>query len=197
MTAARRSRRDGIARGVLGLGRSGGMSASWRDRAWLGLMMGVFLAWHVPLMYRVRPGQDEEFYGVPGMTILHGGIPRVPYLPSRDPESICYKSDVALYTLPPLGFYLEALVHLVLGDGIGPARLASPLAGLLAVWLVYDLARILFACRTGGLLGAAVLLFSRAFTFPATTARPDMLAAAMGLLAIRSAARYRDDPRWI
>lgn len=171
------------------------MAPAWRDRAWLALMMAAFLAWHAPLMARVRPGQDEDLYGVPGMTILRTGVPQIPYVPSRDPGSIYYGADVALYALPPLGFYAQALVHLVLGDGIGPARLASTLAGFLAAWLVYDLSRIFFADARAGLLGAGAFVFSRAFAFPATMARPDMLAAALGLLAIRQAARYRDEPR--
>src|SRR5438045_934910 len=114
----------------------------WRDRAWLALMMAIFLAWHLPLMVRTCPGQDEDFYGVSGSTILRSGLPQVPYIPSRDPRTIFYRADVALYIVPPLSFYLQALVHAALGEGIGPARLASTLAGLGAVYLVYDLCRI-------------------------------------------------------
>ncbi|HEX8202879.1 MAG TPA: 4-amino-4-deoxy-L-arabinose transferase, partial [Isosphaeraceae bacterium] len=115
--------------------------SSWRDRTWLALMMAGFLAWHGPLMARVAPGQDEDFYAVPGITVLRSGVPRIPYIPSRDPRTIYYRADVALYTLPPLGFYLQAPVVAALGAGIAPARLASALAGLLAAYLVYALGR--------------------------------------------------------
>ncbi|MBI3469410.1 MAG: hypothetical protein HY000_40935 [Planctomycetes bacterium] len=77
---------------------------SYRDYACLAILALVFLAWRGPLMYRQCPGQDEDFYGVPGMMILRTGLPQIPYIPSRDPKSIYYKVDVCLYTLPPLGF---------------------------------------------------------------------------------------------
>src|SRR6476660_7022952 len=115
-----------------------------RDRAWLALLWGAFLAWHVPLMFRTCAGQDEDFYGVPGSSIVRGGLARIPYIPSRDPQSIYYQADVALYALPPLSFYFQALVHLVLGDGLGQARLASAVAGMIAVVLVWELGFVWF-----------------------------------------------------
>jgi hypothetical protein len=48
----------------------------------------AFLAWHVPLLYRTAAGQDEDWYGVPGITILRTGLPQIPYLPARDPKSV-------------------------------------------------------------------------------------------------------------
>src|SRR6516162_5266300 len=116
----------------------------WRDRMMLAAVVAVFLAWHVPLMYRTAAGQDEEHYGIVGVAIHEVGIPRIPYIPSRDPETVDCGIDVAAYTLPPLSFYLEALVHLVLGDGLGQARMASALEGLGAVTLVYALAWLWF-----------------------------------------------------
>jgi hypothetical protein len=172
------------------------MPPTRRDGLCLALLMMIFLAWHVPLMYRICPGVDEDFYGVVGITALRGGMPRIPYIPSRDPATAAFGVDIAVYTLPPLSFYLQALAHLVLGDGIGPARTASAVAGLVAVYLVYDLGRIWSGDRHGAVLGAAVFLFSRAFSFMATVARPDMLTTALGLLAIRCAARWTDEPHW-
>jgi 4-amino-4-deoxy-L-arabinose transferase-like glycosyltransferase len=89
-----------------------------------------------------------------------------------------------------LSFYFQALVHLALGDGLGQARFASALAGLVAVYLVYDLGRIWFDDRRGALWAAAFYLFSRPFLFPATMARPDMLATALGLGAVWWVARW-------
>ena len=144
----------------------------------------LFLCWHVPLMYRVAAGQDEEFYGVPGIMVRREGIPRIPYMPSRDPNSIGYQADVALFTLPPLGFYFQGLIHLIFGDGLGQARLASTVAGLASVGLVAVLGVFWLEDRLGALLAAGVYLFCRPFQFAATTARPDMLAAALGLGAV-------------
>jgi 4-amino-4-deoxy-L-arabinose transferase-like glycosyltransferase len=168
-----------------------------RDRSWLVLLVPilVFLAWHVPLMFRTAAGQDEDWYGVTGIAILRTGLPHVPYITSDDPRSVCYQADEALYTLPPLNFYLQALVHLLLGKGLGQARLVSTLAGLGAVFLVHALGRLWLDDRRGALLGSMVYLFSRPFLFPATMARPDMTAVAFGLLAIWFAARYGRDPR--
>jgi Dolichyl-phosphate-mannose-protein mannosyltransferase len=162
-----------------------------RDRIALGLLVGLFLAWHVPLMFRLAAGQDEDFYGVPGMMIVRTGVPQLPYIPSRDPDSICYGADVALYTLPPLSFYLQAVVHLVLGDGLGPARLAATLLGVVAIGLVHRLTLGWFADRWAAVLAAGLFLFSRPFVFAATTARPDMVAATMGLLAVACGERFR------
>lgn len=164
------------------------------DRAWLALIMAVVLVWQVPLFSRTRAGQDESFYGVPGMMILRSGLPQIPYIPSRDPETIYYHADEILYTLPPLGFYLEAVVHLILGDGLAQARLASMIAGLVAVVIVCDLTRRWSGSRRAAVLAAASYLFSRAFLFPATTARPDMAAIAFGLAAVWWVAR--DGRRW-
>ena len=72
-----------------------------RDRIGLALLALLFLAWHVPLAYRTEAGLDEDWYGVPGITILRTGLPQIPYIPSRDPGSACFKADVILDALPP------------------------------------------------------------------------------------------------
>ncbi len=160
----------------------------------LAALMAAFLAWQVPLMSRLRAGQDEDFYGVPGIAILRSGVPQIPYIPSRDVRTIYYRADELLYTLPPLGFYIEAAVHLVLGSGLGPARLASALMGMVAVALVYGLTRAWFDDRRGAAFAAGFFLYSRAFWFPAITARPDMAAVAFGLVSVACAVRHRRAP---
>jgi hypothetical protein len=166
-----------------------------RDRAGLAVMSLLFLGWHVPLMYRTEAGQDEDWYGVPGIAILRTGVPQIPYLPARQRGSACFYADTILYALPPLAFYLQALVHAVLGLGIGPARMTAALAGLAACYLVYDLTSLWSGDRRSALLAAAAYLLARAFFFPATMARPDMVAVAFGLLAVRSVVDYRRDLR--
>jgi 4-amino-4-deoxy-L-arabinose transferase-like glycosyltransferase len=166
-----------------------------RDRAWLAALALLFLAWRVPLMYRTVAGQDEDWYAVPGVTIPRTGVPQIPYIPSRDPGSACYKADVILYALPPLGFYLQAVVNLFLGFGIGPSRVASAVEGLVAAWLVYDLARVWTGSSRAARLAVLAYLTCRPFVFPATTARPDMAAVMFGLLAVRLAVAYGREPR--
>jgi hypothetical protein len=155
-----------------------------RDLGWLALIAGLFLAWHLPLIYRTATGMDEDLFAVTGTTIRRTGLPQIPYIPTRDRRSFYYGADVALYILPPLSFYLEALVQTALGDGVGPARVASVLEGLVATWLVYDLARRWLGDHRGALWGALLYLYGRAACFPATTARPDMAATMFGLLSV-------------
>ena len=168
---------------------------SRRDRPWLALLALLFLAWRVPSMYRTVAGQDEDWYAVPGVTILRAGVPQIPYIPSRDTTSACYKADVVLYALPPLSFYLQAATHVVLGSGLGPARMASALEGLAAAYLVYDLARIWSGRPRAALFAVFTYVISRPFFFPATTARPDMAAVMFALLSIRFLVWHRRDPR--
>ena len=41
-----------------------------RDRACFAAIALLFLAWRVPMMVRTVAGQDEDWYAVPGVTIL-------------------------------------------------------------------------------------------------------------------------------
>ncbi|MFO0960272.1 MAG: glycosyltransferase family 39 protein [Isosphaeraceae bacterium] len=155
----------------------------------LAALMAAFLATQFPSLFREAPGLDEDLYAVPGLMVARTGVPTIPYLPTRDPATFYQGADIALYTLPPLSFYAQAPFYLVLPPGIGPARLASVAAGLLAVGVVYGLGVIWGLSSRGALLGSAAYLFSRPFFFPAVMARPDMLTAAMGLLAMACLAR--------
>jgi hypothetical protein len=164
------------------------------DAAWLAALAAVFLAWHIPLMDRTPAGEDEDWYSVPGITILRGGVPRTPYITSDDPRSACYHADVALYTLPPLSFYLQAPIHFVRGEGLGSSRLASALEGLAAVWLVFALGRLWLGDGRAARLGATAFVLSRPFLFPATSARPDMAATCFGLASVWLLARAGPAP---
>ncbi len=164
---------------------------SVRDRTWLLVLALIFVAWHVPLEYRTGAGQDEDYYGITGSMTLRNGLPSLPFVPARDPHSAAYKADTALYILPPLNCYLQAVVHFLFGDGLGPARLTSTLMGLAAMFLVSDLARIWYGEGRVAVLSATAFVISRAFLFPATTARPDMATATFGLLALWLVVRHR------
>jgi hypothetical protein len=161
-----------------------------RDAVWLIGLAIVFLISHVPLEYRTGAGQDEDWYAIPGSMILRGGLPRIPYAPGRDPSSAAYMADEVLYALPPFHFYVQALTQLFLGDGVGPARMASTLVGLAAVYCVYALARIWFSERRVAIFAATAFILSRAYLFPAIMARPDMTAASCGLYGLLFVVRY-------
>ena len=151
------------------------------------ILAGIMLAFLVlrgPLMYRQPGGQDEDSYSVPGYTVATEGIPRLPYVPERRRESVFFKADVVLTTLPPAFFYWQAPWYWILPAGYGTARLPSALAGLATIWLVYLLARRMLGDETTALGAAGLYSLSRVLLFPATTARPDMLCCLFGMAAL-------------
>ena len=99
----------------------------------LGLILAVFCLLRVPILYRHYGGQDEDWYAIPGFTVAQTGIPRVPYAPCRSLKSCFYKVDEALLALPPAYFYWQAPFYWLLPAGYGTARLASAVAGMIAI----------------------------------------------------------------
>lgn len=150
----------------------------------LAAIVAAFLVVRVPLMFRQPGGQDEDYYAVPGWTILQTGVPRIPYVPSRDLRGVFYRADEALLALPPAYFYWQAIVYGVIGPGYGQGRFASALAGLAAIGLVYRLGRCLLGAEGPALWAAGLYSLARIFFFPATFARPDMFCAAACLAAM-------------
>ncbi len=167
---------------------SGGVRAA---SGWLGLIAFEFLLLRLPVMYLQPGGQDEEFYAVPGVTILQCGIPRMPHIPARNPESAFYRSDEALFSEPPLYFYFQALFYSVLPVVYGTARLASAVAGVWLLVFTFRISQMIGGTITASLWAAGLFSFSRWFYFPATSARPDLLCAAFGLAAICSILRWQ------
>lgn len=157
----------------------------------LGLILAVFCLLRVPILYRHYGGQDEDWYAIPGFTVAQTGIPRVPYAPCRSLKSCFYKVDEALLALPPAYFYWQAPFYWLLPAGYGTARLASAVAGMIAIGIVYLLGRQLTGSESIGLLGAGLYSLSRLLYFPAIFARPDMLCGALGLAALLLAAKWQ------
>ncbi len=155
------------------------------------LIFAAFLALRLPVMLHQPGGQDEDCYAVPGLTILQDGIPRLPHVPARNPESVFYRADQAIYSEPPLYFYYQSLFYAVLPHSYGTARLSAATAGLLAAAVVYGLYRRSGGVPLGGWWAAGLFVFSRWFYFPATSARPDILCALFGLLAIAAMFRWQ------
>ncbi|MEZ6068417.1 MAG: glycosyltransferase family 39 protein [Planctomycetaceae bacterium] len=146
-----------------------------------------FWVCRLPVMLRQIPAQDEDYFAVPGWTILQTGLPSIPYLPSRDETAAFYRADDLLYALPPLYFYSQAAVYAVTGPGTGAARVASALAGTLTIWAVYALGRVWLPRRGDALWAAALFAWSRVFYFPCVIARPDMLCGLFGVLSLLTA----------
>ncbi len=165
----------------------------------LGLILAAFVAIRGPLMARQPGGLDEEYYAIPGLTILEGGIPRMPHVPQRDPARVFYRADEALFAEPPLSFYWQAVFFAVLPDTYGAARCATAVAALVVLWLIYELGRLLYGSEAVGLWAAGLCVPARSFYFAAQTARPDMLCTAFGLGALLCVARGQvaEDRRWL
>ncbi len=166
-------------------------------RSWLVLTLLVATFWLLrgPILYRQMPAQDEDYFAVPGYTILHEGIPRIPYLPGRDRTSAFYQADQQLFALPPLYFYWQAVVYAVLGPSTASARCASALAGSASILLVYLLGRSWLQEERAAVWGAGMYAFSRALYFPCLSARPDALCGMWGLAALWTAAHWRETGR--
>ncbi len=160
------------------------------------VLIGVlFLAFRLPLMYRQPGGVDEGDFSVPGCTILEEGIPRIPYVPSRNPRGFFYRADEAVLLLPPLYFYWQAGFYALFSPSYGTARLASGAAAILAFFLLYAVGRRLTGSRAAALWGAGLYSLSRVCFFPAMAARPDMLCGMLGLTAVWALLRWRDRRR--
>ncbi|MHB8897842.1 MAG: ArnT family glycosyltransferase [Thermoguttaceae bacterium] len=174
----------------------------WNARSDVGVLVvicALFLALRVPLMYRQPGGTDEGDFSVPGYTILREGVPRIPYVPARDAKGFFYRADEVLLLLPPLYYCWQAGFYIFFGPSYGTARLASGAAAVLAILLVYIIARQLTKSRTAALWSAGLYSLSRLCFFPGMAARPDMLCGTIGLAAVGAFLQWRDTgrPRWL
>ncbi len=156
----------------------------WLAGILLAAICSMFILVRIPVAYLQPGGQDEDQYSVPGLTVLATGIPRLPNLPARNPESVFYRADEALFAQMPLYFYWQAAFYAALPDQYGTARLSSAIAGLVAIASVFWIARQLTGRNEAGLMAAGLLSWSRWFYFAATTSRPDQLCVAWSLLAV-------------
>jgi hypothetical protein len=167
----------------------------WRRHWALAVICLVFAALRLPVACRQIPAQDEDYFAVPGLTILREGIPRIPYMPSRNPQGAFYKADELLFTLPPLYFYWQALIYLCFGPSTAAARLASMLCGIAAIVVVHRMSHRWFRDERAALWSAGLYAASRIVYFPVVIARPDMLCGALGLGALLAVEHWTGSPR--
>ncbi|WP_437203639.1 glycosyltransferase family 39 protein [Planctomicrobium sp. SH664] len=170
-----------------------------RDLAWLALFAALFLLLRIPAMFCQPGGMDEDWFAIPGWTVAHEGIPRVPFAPERNPESYFWEVDTMLFALPPAFHYWQAPFFWIFPAGNGTARLASAIAGVLALGVLFLIALRLLQDRIAALLAVGLFSLARTFYFPATFARPDMLCGLFGLTAILSMTYWESarQSRWL
>lgn len=142
------------------------------------------------VMLSAMGGQDEEWYAIPGLMVARTGVPSVPYSHATEKSSVFLGAERLLFAMPPATFYAQAPFFLVAPPTYGTARLASLMAGCVAIAVVFLLGRELFDDDWIGLWGAAIFSLSRLLYFPATFARPDMLCGMFGLLTMLMLARW-------
>lgn len=159
------------------------------------LLVLIFIALRLPAALLAPGAQDEEWYGVPGLTIAQEGIPRVPYSRADSADSVFFGAEEMLFAQPPLSFYAQAPFFLCLPATYGTARLASFAAGCLSIVLTFLIGQVMFRDARIALLAAGVYSFSRLCFFPAMVARPDMICGMLGLLAVYCMARWQESPR--
>jgi hypothetical protein len=162
---------------------------------WIILPVALFLGLRLPLVVHQPGGMDEEYFAVPGWTVATEGIPRIPYAPTRNPESIFENADRCLMALPPGLFYTQAPFFWILPAGYPTARIPLFLGAVAAI-VIGDV----FVRRLGGNWGAAlvatmVLAASRPLMFTGIKARPDLLCAICGWLAVLCMWKVKDDPK--
>lgn len=151
---------------------------------WLLVVVAGLAVLRLPTVWYRMGGQDEQWYSVPGWTVAREGIPRIPYVPTEDPESVFRGAHRVLHALPPAYFYVQAPFFWIFPPGYGTARLASWTAGIAALLCAYQLMRQMGVERWLAVAVLPICGLGRAFTFPWQDARPDMLCAAFGLGAI-------------
>ncbi|MCS7471129.1 glycosyltransferase family 39 protein [Stieleria sp. ICT_E10.1] len=149
--------------------------------------MLLFVVLRLPTLIHQPGVQDEQWFAVPGLTVWREGIPRIPYLPTRNRETLFENADVCLMALPPGLSYLQAPFFAIFPAGYATARIPLFLGALATIAIVFWIVK-----RIGGgdsAAGAAALIvsLSRPLLFTGLTTRPDLLCAVAGWLSIIAA----------
>jgi len=132
--------------------RSSGPSYKWARWAVV-ILIGVVALATLPALSRTTLfDRDEGYYAESAREMLVRGDPFVPHF-----------SGQPWLEKPPLTYWLMALSMCVFGETEFAARLPSALAGLLAMWLTFQLARRMFS-PLAGVMAAAVLGTSAFFS---------------------------------
>jgi Dolichyl-phosphate-mannose-protein mannosyltransferase len=150
---------------------------------WLALIpILLFVGLRLPLLIHQPGGQDEQFFSVPGLTVLREGVPRIPFLPTRRRESFFENADRCLMTLPPAFFYLQAPFFAVMPAGYATARMPSMVGACIMLMIVFLLSKRLGAGAWGAFAACLILALSRPLMFTGILARPDLWCALCGVV---------------
>lgn len=132
-----------------------------------------------------QPGmQDEQWFAVPGYTVWTEGIPRIPYVPTRNRSTLFENADVCLMALPPGLFYVQAPFFAMFPAGYATARLPLFLAAIATIAMTFWIVKRLGGSDLAAGAAALIVSLSRPLLFTGLTVRPDLLSAVAGWLAL-------------
>lgn len=166
---------------------------SW---CWLLIPIAAFALLRLPMIVHSPGVQDEQWFAVPGWTVWNEGVPRIPYVPTRNRETLFQDADRCLMALPPALFYVQAPFHALFPPGYATARVPLFLGGIATIVITFGLARKMGASVAASVLAAGVIAIGRPLMFTATVARPDLLSAVCGWSSLWLLWCYVHDPRW-
>ncbi|QDS88655.1 hypothetical protein EC9_28460 [Rosistilla ulvae] len=163
-------------------------------RLWL-IPVLLFVALRLPALIHMPGGHDEHWFAAPGYTVWQEGIPRLPYLPTRNRDTFFENADRCLFTLPPALFYVQAPFFAIFPAGYPTARIPLFLAALATIALTFGLCKRLGTSDAAALLAATLMAIGRPLMFTGLVVRPDLLCAVCGWLCILMLIRFFADGR--
>ena len=160
------------------------MTTKRRPWLWLIIPIAAYIVLRLPMLIHAPGGQDEQWFAVPGWTVWKEGVPRIPYLPTRQRGTFFENADRCLMALPPALFYVQAPFHAIFPPGYATSRIPLFLGALGGIIMTFAVARKLGASLRSSTLAAALMAISRPLMFTGLTVRPDLLAALGGWLCL-------------
>lgn len=159
---------------------------TWRRShfVWLAVPIALFVVLRLPHVVHAPGFQDEHWFSVPGWTVWNEGIPRIPYVPTRERSTFFENADRCLMALPPALFYTQAPFHAVFSPGYPTSRIPLFLGALGSIGFLFGFARWLGASLAASLLVTTLLAISRPLMFTGLMTRPDLLASLCGWLCL-------------
>ena len=155
-------------------------------KSWVLVLLPIvlYIILRLPILIHAPGGQDEQWFAVPGWTVWNEGIPRIPYVPTRDRSTFFENADVCLFALPPALFYVQAPFHAVFQPGYATSRIPLFLGALAAIAITFVVARRLGASSGASLMAATLMALCRPLLFTGLMVRPDLLSALFGWICL-------------
>ncbi|MGB7346471.1 MAG: glycosyltransferase family 39 protein [Pirellulaceae bacterium] len=155
-----------------------------KSKVWLAVLipLAIYVVLRLPILVHAPGGQDEQWFAVPGWTVWNEGVPRIPYVPTRNRSTFFEDADVCLMTLPPALFYVQAPFHAFFQPGYPTSRLPLFFGALAAIVITFVVARKLGSSVWAAGLVAVLMALGRPLMFTGLMVRPDLLSALFGWL---------------